>query len=307
MAKPDKNLWTATEVGDAARKYELAVTEADRLQQAVAAARAQLASSSSDPARAVATQQLQSAEDDLAEAQDIVERARRVLACLLPHAVPANSASGPWQTSLVQYVVFGLLALIVLGSLLYGLFSDSLLASLGNSSTARGLITFLIAVVTVTIALILTLATVVSESDDRAKRFQQGKELLTVLIGVLGTIVGFYFGHSLDTSTRELMIAPVHVSSDELVSGDKVNFSTFVSGGKAPYTYDVVFSSEVLAGIAGRKSTDGLLQFETEVGAVREPLTVTFRIDVRDREGHTTQYDSELLGRKLQVKPRKSP
>lgn len=307
MARPDKNLWTATEVGDAARKYELAVTEADRLQQAVAAARAQLASASSDPARAVATQQLQSAEDDLAEAQDIVERARRVLACFLPHTVQANSASGAWGTLLVQYAVFGLLALVVLGSLLYGLFSDSLLASLGNSSTARGLITFLIAVVTVTIALILTLATVVSESDDRAKRFQQGKELLTVLIGVLGTIVGFYFGHSLDTSTRELMIAPVHVSSEELVSGDKVNFSSFVSGGKAPYTYDVVFSSEVLAGIAGRKSTDGLLQFETEVGAVREPLTVTFRIDVRDREGHAVQYDSQLLGRKLQVKPRKSP
>ncbi len=307
MARPDKNLWTATEVGDAARKYELAVSEADRLQQAVAAARAQLATASSDPARAVATEQLRIAEDDLAEAQDIVERARRVLACLLPHAVPANSASGPWQTSLVQYVVFGLLALIVLASLLYGLFSDHLLASLGDSSTARGLITFLIAVVTVTIALILTLATVVSESDDRAKRFQQGKELLTVLIGVLGTIVGFYFGHSLDTAARDLEIAPVRVSSEELISGDKVNFSTFVSGGKPPYTYSVVFSSEALAGTVDPTTTDGPIHFETQVGVVREPLTATFRIDVRDRDGRAVQYDSEMLGRKLQIKPRKSP
>ena len=94
--------------------------------------------------------------------------------------------------------MFGVLALVVLVFLMYGITSHNLLPSLASIPVSRGLITFLIAVVTVMIALILVLATVVSDSPDLFKRFSQGKEVLTMLIGVLGTIVGFYFGNPAD-------------------------------------------------------------------------------------------------------------
>jgi hypothetical protein len=41
------------------------------------------------------------------------------------------------------------------------------------------------------IALILVLSTIIS--DDAANRFDHGKQVLTTMIGILGTIVGFYF------------------------------------------------------------------------------------------------------------------
>ena len=64
----------------------------------------------------------------------------------------------------------------------------------GGSNVARGLITLLVAIVTVAIAIMLTLSVLLSNSTDYEKRFALGKEILTIFIGVLGTIVGFYFG-----------------------------------------------------------------------------------------------------------------
>jgi hypothetical protein len=63
-----------------------------------------------------------------------------------------------------------------------------------TAAAARGLITFLVVLITIAIALILTLLAFFSNSRDLKERFALGKEILTLLIGVLGTIIGFYFG-----------------------------------------------------------------------------------------------------------------
>jgi hypothetical protein len=63
---------------------------------------------------------------------------------------------------------------------------------------ARGLITLTFSVGTMVIAVVLILTAVLRDPDDddeRAKaRFDRAKDVLTLLIGVFGTIVGFYFG-----------------------------------------------------------------------------------------------------------------
>ncbi len=57
---------------------------------------------------------------------------------------------------------------------------------------ARGLITFLIAVTTMGIAIMLAIFTIFSKGGpDDDKQFDKGKQVLSVLIGLLGTIVGF--------------------------------------------------------------------------------------------------------------------
>jgi hypothetical protein len=59
---------------------------------------------------------------------------------------------------------------------------------------ARGLITFLFAFATIAIIILIAIATFWMSKDDVEVRFSKAKDLLTIIIGVLGTILGFYFG-----------------------------------------------------------------------------------------------------------------
>jgi len=109
-------------------------------------------------------------------------------------------------TEYIPTALFTLLGVVLLGVIVYGVTqkSGSVLTSLANKDNARGLITFLIAIATVGIAIILAISTIVlPEGDEGDKRFDRGKQVLTILIGVLGTIVGFYFGSAPDTKTGQ--------------------------------------------------------------------------------------------------------
>ena len=91
-------------------------------------------------------------------------------------------------------------AVLLGGGVIFFLFSFALdktmLVELAEPGKARGLITFLFAVATVGIALVIVLAVFLStgSKEEVSERFQMGKDILAVLIGVFGTIIGFYFG-----------------------------------------------------------------------------------------------------------------
>ena len=65
-----------------------------------------------------------------------------------------------------------------------------------DSTKARGLITFSVAIVTVAIALLLVLYLVLGggTNEELKDRFTFGKDILLVFVGILGTIMGFYYG-----------------------------------------------------------------------------------------------------------------
>jgi hypothetical protein len=65
---------------------------------------------------------------------------------------------------------------------------------IANVDYARGMITLLFTVGTVIIALLLTLSAIFLTGSDAKERFDRGKEVLSLLIGIFGTIIGFYFG-----------------------------------------------------------------------------------------------------------------
>ena len=61
-----------------------------------------------------------------------------------------------------------------------------------------------------------------------------------MLIGVLGTIVGFYFGNAAD-GPRSLQVASPLFSGSPVV--DKpIELSSFIAGGKPPFTIEVAFT-----------------------------------------------------------------
>lgn len=303
MAQESANLLTvkAARISDAAQRIKDATDKVELARAALWERTAELSRATAEQkpdAEKVAAQ----AKSEFIHAQERLQFERDQLAAL----VPAHEAAQPpsQAATLTQYLVFGFLALVVLMFLMYGIVSQTLLPSLSSIAASRGLITFLIAVITVTIALILLLATVVSDSADRARRFSQGREVLTALIGVLGTIVGFYFGHANETS-QNISFAPPYLSSKTLTAGEKFSIVTFISGGKAPYVYDVTFSPPIIAAIKGAGSRDGSVNLLDLISdSVTQDTRVDFEIRVRDSEGRPGQYTSTSDDRHIDVKPK---
>src|ERR1700730_4475401 len=101
--------------------------------------------------------------------------------------------------------VKNLMGLLCIGLFIfvYAVFKPELLSSLADSATSRGVIAFLIAIATVGIAVITVVNSFLGSGtkEDLAERFRQGKDVLKVLIGVLGTIVGFYFAQAQGKTT----------------------------------------------------------------------------------------------------------
>ena len=103
---------------------------------------------------------------------------------------------------------FGLLALVLFGLIIgicfyYGLFGAAgFYQSLASIEQARGLITFLFVLSTSGLILLIGIAIFWMDLDQNIKeRFAYAKDLLTMVIGILGTIMGFYFGLQVSEGT----------------------------------------------------------------------------------------------------------
>jgi hypothetical protein len=101
---------------------------------------------------------------------------------------------------------------------------------------ARGLITFLFAVVTIGTALVLIVSALIGSEDSISeKQFQHGKEVFSLLLGVFGTIVGFYFGSTIpSTASAPLRVSALEVLPNTAVPGSVITTRPLVAGGVPP-------------------------------------------------------------------------
>lgn len=134
------------------------------------------------------------------------------------------------------------------------------LTHMGGREFARGLITYLFAVTTIGTAVVLVLAALMGEIGDRA--YQRGKEILALLLGLFGTIVGFYFGAearpngnnpnlAAPTATTTLSVSPPLLAETRVAAGHSVSVTALVSGGTPPYRFSAgVFPGPRAEGVA---------------------------------------------------------
>jgi hypothetical protein len=170
---------------------------------------------------------------------------------------------------------------------------------LADMDTARGLITFVVTLGTVAIAMMLALTAVVTRDFD--KRLTIGKEILTILVGVLGTIVGFYYGaatkkdaaSSANPPAAQISIAPVRITPAEQVqSGAAVGINSKISGGTPPYRYSIRFTPESIPAIENQESLNGDINHEFKA-AVLAGTDILFLIEGRDKNGVPFTYNKD--------------
>lgn len=138
---------------------------------------------------------------DAAEIGEFVVRnapagtAQKWLADVMAIVAPASRWPSPGVTALFLAGVVTALGLI------WGIFfTPAFLPSLAEPGMARGLITFLFAFATIAVVIISVIAVFWVKIDEVAQRGALAKEVLTILIGIMGTILGFYFGAELTTA-----------------------------------------------------------------------------------------------------------
>lgn len=196
-----------------------------------------------------------------------------------PSALPGGgTGSGGLHISaeIRSWLYVGLLACIVI-ALIWDL---PVISRLSDAGFARGLITFLISVATIGLAFILVYQAESSTTDG----FRRAREIFTGLMGVLGTIVGFYFG-SADKPSVPFEIA-------ELRSADK-QLITHISGGTKPYRYSITSSDNDFVAIKSKLSDDGWI-IETLAQAPKPASALT--IDVTDSKDQKVKRKLEIPG-----------
>jgi hypothetical protein len=209
-----------------------------------------------------------------------------------PPAEPKKSRD--WASILIP-VAFVAIAIVVMIFIVYAISgSKGVLNSLADEKIARGLITFLIAVATVAIAIILALSAVISDPAVVKDRFTLGKEVLGVLIGVLGTIVGFYFGSAVSGQAPPLHVASMIITNEQPKKGEKTTIVGFVSGGKPPYTYSITFDPNLISSVRDVPSPDGTIKQDVQIPAdLQKDTSEIFVIDVKDGESKSITYNKE--------------
>lgn len=192
-------------------------------------------------------------------------------------------------------------AIAVFVTLAVGISNSSFFSSLAQVDQARGLITFLVAVAAV--ALVLLAAINIFWGSVDAVRITAAKDLVTIIMGVLGTILGFYFGSF--NGERLLTLAldsPTNYAMPD--AGTDIDVSATAKNGTAPYHYDIL-----LVGADGQAITRPADNKPSENGLVREtvkapdaPGKYSIAVLIRDARGLQTKGTVDII-----VKPKKPP
>jgi hypothetical protein len=182
----------------------------------------------------------------------------------------------------------------VIGMTILGWDRGSILTSMGKVEYARGLITYLFAVVTIGTAVVLCVSALTQDVDpDSEKKFQRGKEVFSLLLGVFGTIVGYYFGSEKSAPPDLRVIAPVVQPMTVKMGDTRATITSAVTGGTPPYTYKLEVGGTTVAEHQ-RVREGGLIIHDFDPSSIKTAGGVTVRISAVDSTSRTTSAESRL-------------
>lgn len=189
---------------------------------------------------------------------------------------------------------YGLIAAVTIAFVVGMLWRLNNLQELANLDIARGLITFVVTVGTIAIAIMLALTAIMTR--DFEQRIVVGKEILTILVAVLGTIVGFYYGASNNPATNTGGAnnpPPITIEAPKInrASDGALTLGANITGGTKPYNYNVTFSPETITPIQN-KETDGPITSRIELPNPA-PTEITVMIQGKDKTGADFAFNKD--------------
>jgi hypothetical protein len=182
--------------------------------------------------------------------------------------------------------------LLMIGAAVLNLDYGRVLGRMSEVGFARGLITYLFAVATIGTAVVLIVYALSPNRDDGA--FGHGKEILALLLGVFGTIVGFYFGREAVAAVEDtLMVAPLKVSTTAATAGQTIHVTTVTSGGKAPLRFGIVFGDQTPKFDAS-PAPGGWIDKDVIVPSNQQAGQVAVKVVVDDSDRHEVQESQTI-------------
>ena len=186
------------------------------------------------------------------------------------------------QNKRIVYIQ-GIILLLILGTLFVIIFATlassegEFLQKLRDIEIARGLITFLVVVAAISIALILAVYVLASnESTAQIKeRFTFAKDVLAILIGILGTVLGFYYGTK-DKSDEQAYSVDAQFRGSQMIA--------HIGGATPPYRYSITFPGDDSKKVVTKVSKDGWIA-ETIPSTLKkdDPIQVEI-IDAKEKK-----------------------
>ena len=220
----------------------------------------------------------------------------------LPESTDAKTMVKKFLLGSIKPLFFILLGIAVFWFLSSQIRGNALLGQLRDASAARGLITFVVATSTIAGAIILVLAAIISDGteNDIKMRLSEARQVLAPLIGILGTVVGFYFGQAPVTGqpaaataqTQTLRVGAATSSPEQVAPGGAVIVRSPVSGGRPPYEYTITLSG-VGQPVAGKLAEEGEIKQEVTIPKEAKPQSVTIQPAVKDSAGTSAEAKSE--------------
>lgn len=210
-----------------------------------------------------------------------------------------------WKEKLgtALYGNFGKIALLAFGIVfawfLYSGLTQSASTTLANTELVRGTITYAFVITATGIILLFALSVFWVDKDEIEDRFKSAKDLLTIVIGVLGTIMGFYFGSTTGEKPPIVsMLSPALIrgGADTAVTGT-------ITGGTPPYRYTVkftdpskTFNDALLSSMnAESQSPKGDIAFTLKKPEIKQSGSANYTIIVVDSKNATSTLNGTVF------------
>jgi hypothetical protein len=198
---------------------------------------------------------------------------------------------------------------VMIGASIFGI-DHGFLAGMAKTDLARGLITYLFAVVTIGIAVALVLSTLVGPEpiDKNDGRFQRGKEVLSLLLGVFGTIVGFYFGSETSSSAKETpyQLSSIDISPQPVEPAGQITVRAVVKGGNSPIRFGVGQSSDTIE-IKDLVLDGGWIVKPLQLKPAKPGENQTIRLLVEDAQGKRLEQVAPIRRSAQNQQPQAAP